>query len=207
MGETIERIMTDQSGSLTDLQNNLDQRLGQLLQQTTEHHKQIEDNTSKISAIGTDVTQDIVALRQQFDNLKVDERDERELLVTRIESRIKEENSSLESHFKSLESRVESYQSNNSQQTSRLEKVEQYIYDRINEDENILARLNSLEKSGLEHERHLAELEQTTGEKTGRLELDLGRFRENQAEQLKSLSLGQGSTLHLHQGSPSASSR
>ena len=53
---------------------------------------------------------------------------------------------------------------------------------------NFEYRLSHMEQVGEDHDRLLVELGETVGEKTSRIELDLGRFRETQTEQLRSLS-------------------
>jgi len=181
--ETIEKIISDQSGGLQEVQAGLQQ----LANLSGSQGKQIEDTTAKLAAITADVSRDMDTFRQDFHHFKAEENDERGLIVTRFESRIKEETNSLESHFASLESRMESFQSTHTSEVSRIEKVEKYIVDRIQEDDELLRRLSHMEQVGENHDRLLVELGETVGEKTSRIELDLGRFRETQTEQLRSL--------------------
>jgi len=185
--ETIQKIVSDQSGGLSDLQAGLEHRIQQLANLCDGQGRQVEQNTAQLAAIMADVNRDFDGVRQELANFKVEERDERDLIVTRIETRIKENTNTLESHFQSLESRMESFQSSHSSEVSRMEKVEKYILERIQEDDNLLRRLDAVEKLGAEHDRLLVELDETVGHKTSRLESDLGRYRDTHTEQLRSL--------------------
>ncbi len=69
--ETIQKIVSDQSGGLSDLQAGLEHRIQQLANLCDGQGRQVEVNTTQLAAIMADVNRDFDSVRQEFNNFKV----------------------------------------------------------------------------------------------------------------------------------------
>ena len=69
--ETIQKIVSDQSGGLSDLQAGLEHRIQQLANLCDGQGRQVEQNTAKLAAIMADVNRDFDGVRQELANFKV----------------------------------------------------------------------------------------------------------------------------------------
>ncbi len=69
--ETIQKIVSDQSGGLSDLQAGLEHRIQQLANLCDGQGRQVEQNTAQLAAILADVNRDFDGVRQELANFKV----------------------------------------------------------------------------------------------------------------------------------------
>merc|ERR1719391_509089 len=190
------QMIAENTRKIGDLQTEMESRFVRVESQSSDQLSMIGLNSNNLMRHQEEVNSSFGGLRQDILELKENYENERNLLVMRQ----REDQNSLESFFKILESRVDTLNTNQIKETSRLERVEkQYVeQDRTTEHlleritigerntDHLFDRVTGLERVSGEHTTHL----EAASEAAAKLGTELRDVRQSSHDDIRSISLG-----------------
>jgi len=160
------QMIAENTRKIGDLQTEMESRFVRVESQSSDQLSMIGLNSNNLMRHQEEVNSSFGGLRQDILELKENYENERNLLVMRQ----KEDQNSLESFFKSLESRVDILNTNQIKETSRLERVEKQYVEQDRTTEHLLERITIGERNTDHLLDRLTGLEQVSGEHTTHLQ-------------------------------------
>jgi len=186
-----ENLLITSEAQLNEIRNKFDSRIAELIKRTDDHSDMFDQTEVKIVHMydqSNKLEEDMFHTQRDVDELKKQGGNERELVVLKI----KEQKETLESFFRSLEQKVESIETTQIKESSRVEIIERQTESQERLAIQLEKKIKTVEKYGEEQHSLIREVEKTAYHKVEEMGTELQEYVNNSREDLQNIRLGHG---------------
>eukprot|EP00090_Calanus_glacialis_P037800 TRINITY_DN6549_c0_g1_i2.p1 TRINITY_DN6549_c0_g1~~TRINITY_DN6549_c0_g1_i2.p1 ORF type:complete len:1555 (-),score=493.26 TRINITY_DN6549_c0_g1_i2:859-4908(-) len=181
-----ENLLITSEAQLNEIRNKFDSRISELIKRTDEHSDLFEQTEVKIVHMydqSNKVEEDLFHTQRDVEELKKQGGNERELVVLKI----KEQKETLEAFFRSLEQKVETIETTQIKESSRVEIIERQTESQERLAMQLEQKIKYVEKYSDEQHSLIKEVEQTAHKQVEEMGSELQEYVNNSREDLQNI--------------------
>merc|ERR1719312_480539 len=180
-----ENLLITSEAQLNEIRNKFDNRIAELVKRTDEQTEvkivHMYDQSNKIE-------EDLFHTQRDVEDLKKQGGNEKELVVMKI----KEQKETLEAFFRSLEQKVETIETTQIKESSRVEIIEKQTESQERLAMQLEEKIKHVEKFGEEQHSLIKEVEKNAYHQVEEMGSELQEYVNNSREDLQNIRLGYG---------------
>merc|ERR1712142_762999 len=181
-----ENLLITSEAQLNEIRNKFDNRIAELIKRTDEHSNQFEQTEVKIVHMynqSNKLEEDLFHTQRDIEELKKMGGNDRELVVLKI----KEQKETLEAFFRSLEQKVETIETTQIKESSRVEIIERQTESQERLAAQLEQKIKHVEKFGEEQHSLIREGERTAHKQVEDMGSELQEYVNNSREDLQNI--------------------
>jgi len=181
-----ENLLITSEAQLNEIRNKFDNRIAELVKRTDDHSDMFEQTEVKIVHINDQsnkLEEDLFHTQRDVEELKKQGGNERELVVMKI----KEQKETLEAFFRSLEQKVETIETTQIKESSRVEIIEKQTESQERLAMQLEEKIKHVEKFGEEQHSLIREVERNAYHQVEEMGSELQEYVNNSREDLQNI--------------------
>merc|ERR1711874_99632 len=181
-----ENLLITSEAQLNEIRNKFDNRIAELVKRTDDHSDIFEQTEVKIVHMydqSNKLEEDLFHTQRDVEDLKKQGGNERELVVMKI----KEQKETLEAFFRSLEQKVETIETTQIKESSRVEIIEKQTESQERLAMQLEEKIKHVEKFGEEQHSLIKEVEKNAYHQVEEMGSELQEYVNNSREDLQNI--------------------
>jgi len=181
-----ENLLITSEAQLNEIRNKFDNRIAELVKRTDEHSDLFEQTEVKIVHMydqSNKIEEDLFHTQRDVEDLKKQGGNEKELVVMKI----KEQKETLEAFFRSLEQKVETIETTQIKESSRVEIIEKQTESQERLAMQLEEKIKHVEKFGEEQHSLIKEVEKNAYHQVEEMGSELQEYVNNSREDLQNI--------------------
>merc|ERR1711892_1361188 len=181
-----ENLLITSEAQLNEIRNKFDNRIAELVKRTDDHSDMFEQTQVKIVHMydqSNKIEEDLFHTQRDVEELKKQGGNERELVVLKI----KEQKETLEKFFRSLEQKVETIETTQIKESSRVEIIEKQTESQERLAMQLEQKIEHVEKFGEEQHSLIKEVGKTAHHQVEEMGSELQEYVNNSREDLQNI--------------------